>query len=124
MLYYILDHLVSIVSIIWIACITIWVFRSLWAFIISETKEDKINVHDEIRSFLGSYILLWLDFIIVADIFESVVHRGRESLAELWIIVIVRIAIAYFLTKEIKEIEEKHKSLENVQKIKRAKKAK
>ena len=44
-------------------------------------------------------------FIIIADIIHSVINTEIQQLYSLGIIVIIRIAIAYFLGKELKEIK-------------------
>lgn len=114
MLNVIFENLMLLISTIGVICIIIWLIRAIFAFVKSEIdKWDLLSLHDKIRSLLGSYILLWMDFIIIADIIGSVIHTWMEKLYELWIIVIIRIAIAYFLSKEIKEIEE-HQSKRNL----------
>ncbi len=55
----------------------------------------------DVRSELGWYILLWLDFIIAADIIATLADRSLIDLLELVIVVTVRIAISYFLEREV-----------------------
>ena len=58
-----------------------------------------------LRADMGRYLLLGLEFLIAADIIDSIIHRDMESLAELAIIVVIRTVISYFLEKEIEAIE-------------------
>jgi len=60
-----------------------------------------------VRLEFGGYILLWLDFIIAADIIGTLMDKELFSLIQLVVVVAVRISISVFLEKEIKKIEEK-----------------
>ncbi|MEG1616640.1 MAG: DUF1622 domain-containing protein [Bacteroidales bacterium] len=59
-----------------------------------------------IRIDVGSYLLLGLEFLIAADILETVLKPGLDELAVLGGIVLVRIILSYFLNREIKELQE------------------
>ncbi len=65
-----------------------------------------------IRIDFGYYILLGLQFLIAADIIETILKPEIEELIELGGIVIIRILLSYFLTIELKELKESeaHKS--------------
>jgi uncharacterized membrane protein len=54
-----------------------------------------------IRCQLGTYILLALELMIVADIIRSIISRTWESVAMLAGIVAIRTAVSFFLGKEI-----------------------
>lgn len=58
----------------------------------------------KIRIQLWEYLLLALEIFICADIILSVQDPSMEHLTQLWIIVVIRIVIAYFLQHEIKEL--------------------
>lgn len=58
-----------------------------------------------IRIDFGNYILLGLQFLIAADIIETILKPEVEELIELGGIVIIRILLSYFLTREIDEIK-------------------
>lgn len=60
-----------------------------------------------VRSEFGGYILLWLDFIIAADIIGTLMDKELSHLIQLIVAVAVRIAISVFLEKEIEIMEEK-----------------
>ncbi|MGW9685495.1 DUF1622 domain-containing protein [Flagellimonas sp. 2504JD1-5] len=67
-------------------------------------KDDFFGSIQNVRSKIGLYILLALDFLIAADIIDSVIHRTIDELTKLGIVIAIRIAIGYFLGKEITEI--------------------
>ena len=57
-----------------------------------------------IRVFLGNYILLGLEFMIVSDIIHSFLKPDLDSLYQLGVLVLIRTAISYFLGKEIEAV--------------------
>jgi uncharacterized membrane protein len=57
-----------------------------------------------IRCQLGVYILLALDFLIASDIIMSIVDLSMEELIKLSATIVLRIAMGYFLGKEIEEL--------------------
>jgi|TARA_B110000908_G_C9833057_1_gene262202 uncharacterized membrane protein len=61
----------------------------------------------KIRCELGIYILLALDFLIASDIIHTIMKITKEQLIALSVMIILRIAIGYFLGKEIEEIHNK-----------------
>jgi len=106
---FLLEIIITIIYVSWIMVIIIGFIKSLFKFIriIFTKNTDSYNHKNEIRMFLGNYTLLWLDFIIIADIVHSVINTEIQQLYSLGIIVIIRTAIAYFLWKELKEIKNK-----------------
>ena len=56
---------------------------------------------------LGRYILLGLEFLIVADIIDSVLDPTWEGTLMLAAIVAIRTVISFFLNHEISETDEK-----------------
>jgi uncharacterized membrane protein len=50
---------------------------------------------------------LALDFLIASDIIHTIMKINTEQLIELSVMIILRIAIGYFLGKEIEEIHSK-----------------
>jgi uncharacterized membrane protein len=66
-----------------------------------------ISKIQSIRCELGIYILLALDFLIASDIIQTITNLSWEQLIELSVMIILRIAIGYFLGKEIDEIHNK-----------------
>ena len=59
-----------------------------------------------IRIKLGEYLLFALEIFLCADIMLSVADPSIEHLTQLWIIVVIRTAIAFFLQKEIEHIHQ------------------
>lgn len=57
-----------------------------------------------IRVFVGSYILLGLEFMIVSDIIHSFLKPDLDSLYRLGLTVVIRTAISFFLGKEIEGV--------------------
>lgn len=59
-----------------------------------------------IKAYLGSYILLSLEFLIVADIIETIINPTFQDIIKLGLIVVIRTMISYFLNKEISEFSD------------------
>ena len=74
-------------------------------FVVSEAKalrgEDVSSQRDHLRGLLGYYLLLGLEFLIAADIVESIVSPSREELINLAIVVAVRTVISFSLNWEL-----------------------
>jgi len=58
-----------------------------------------------IRRNFGNYLLLGLEFLIAADIIQTIITPTLEELAILGGIVIVRTVLNYFLNKEIENVK-------------------
>jgi len=100
-----------IAEIINILGITILIFgftKELIKYLIAEFKNGIMNTPlidiQKIRCQLGVYILLALDFLIASDIILSIVDLSIEELIKLASTIILRIAMGYFLGKEIEEL--------------------
>jgi uncharacterized membrane protein len=65
--------------------------------------------HDAIRYQLGIYLLLGLEFLVAADILETVFKPSLEQLGILSGIVVIRTVLNYFLNKELAHIKEEIK---------------
>ncbi len=77
-----------------------------------------MNVLNKIRLDFGYYILLGLEFLVAADIIETILKPTTEELIELGGIVAIRIILSIFLTKELNDLKRKDKNdtgLENMQ---------
>jgi uncharacterized membrane protein len=71
------------------------------------------SVLSYIRIDFGYYILLGLEFLIAADIIETILRPTNEDLYSLAGIVIIRILLGYFLDREITLLKkEEHESPE------------
>jgi uncharacterized membrane protein len=58
-----------------------------------------------LRLQLGSYILLSLEFIIISDIIQSAISRNLDDILSLGVIVIIRVALSFFLGRELNEVK-------------------
>lgn len=105
----VLEIVTTVIYISWIVVIIIGFAKAAFKFIksIFTNKLDSHIHQNKIRVLLWIYILLGLDFIIIADIIHSILSTEIQQLYALGMIVVIRIAIAYFLWKELQEIEEK-----------------
>ena len=56
---------------------------------------------------LGSYFMLGLEIMIIFDIIHSVVSHTKQELIFLGVIVIIRISIGYFLSRDLHELHMK-----------------
>ncbi len=65
------------------------------------------EVFKNIRTTIGNYILLGLDFYIISDILHSMSAKDEMSLVRLGAVTLLRTLIGFFLGKEIKEHTEK-----------------
>jgi uncharacterized membrane protein len=112
-------YIYNIAYVIMLISFGIMIYGSLLAvlnFLASELKrftgKFNITILDIIRHDFGYYILLGLEFLIAADIIETILKPTSEELIELGGIVIIRILLSYFLTREIKELKEVKESYE------------
>ena len=72
----------------------------------NQAYSSTLEKNKYIKAYLGSYILLSLEFLIVADIIESIIHPTFQDIIKLAMIVFIRTLISYFLNKEINEFSE------------------
>ena len=94
------------VGIIWVVIILVWATHGFINFISLELgAKTKKNSHDAIRYHLGMYLLLGLEFMVAADIIETVFKPSLEQLSILGGIVIIRTVLNYFLDKELEHIK-------------------
>ncbi len=81
-----------------------YTFKCFW-----RPKGKNTKWMNAIRMKLWENLLFALELLICADIILSVQDPSVEHLTQLWIIVLIRILIAYFLQREIHEIEDHQK---------------
>ena len=81
--------------------------RGLIVPLFSKTKRKLIQYQILlIKMELGRYILLGLEFLIVADIFDSIIDPTWQGILQLASIVAIRTVISFFLILEIRETTE------------------
>jgi uncharacterized membrane protein len=78
-----------------------------------ENREIPANFK-QLKLDIGAYILLGLDFYIIADILESMVAQDEKSLIRLALVIVIRTVIGYFLGKEFEN--DYHENKLNLQK--------
>ena len=105
-IFYLIAQIVEAVS------FSIMLYGALLALIIFIKNEFRrfsgkftLNGLSKVRIDFGYYILLGLQFLIVTDIIETILKPEMNDLIELGGIVVIRILLGYFLTKEINELK-------------------
>ena len=105
----------EIINVIGIVILVLGFARELWKYIALEFKEGlmvaPVKGIQRIRCQLGVYILLALDFLIASDIILSVIDLFKDELIKLSVTIVLRIAMGYFLGKEIDELTHEQKAL-------------
>ena len=70
---------------------------------------------EQARLFLGRYILLGLELMIVSDLIHSFLKPDLESLYVLALVVVIRTAISFFLGKELESVEHARTGVEEAE---------
>ncbi len=103
----VLEHIATAIAIIG-ATIIIWgVIKGLVALLLAEfhifrkAKGGTEEAEEKVRLGIGFNLILGLEFLIAADIIRTIVDPTLEELGILAAIVAIRIALAYFLGREI-----------------------
>lgn len=98
---------INVLSVI-ILCIGIlFCIRDLFFILIARIpKAEKISRLQYMKTELGSYVLLGLEVLIVADIIETIINPTIDDIILLAAIITIRTVVSLFLNKEIKEIRE------------------
>ena len=88
--------------------ILIGVLKSLKIYLTLELSKNTRHLDiDTVRYKLGTYLLLGLEFLVAADILETVFTPTLERIGILWGIVIIRTILNFFLNKELERIGKK-----------------
>ena len=105
----ILMLIAEIINLIGIAILIFGFTKELVKYLLVEFKEGimftPILAIQKIRCQLGVYILLTLDFLVASDIILSIVDLSMDELIKLSATITLRIAMGYFLGKEIDELK-------------------
>lgn len=98
----------EIINIIGVIILLYGFVKELFQYLITEIKtgfkKTPLSALQKIRSQLGIYILLALDFLIASDIILSIADLSMDQLINLGVTVVIRIAIGYFLGKEMEDV--------------------
>lgn len=102
-----IDAFAVFVGLVGVLVIVAGVIHGLMNFLALEMGvKGRYISHDSIRYRLGVYILLGLEFLVAADILETVFKPTLEQLTILGGIVIIRTGLNYFLNKELEDLKE------------------
>ena len=100
-----LGHLsfgIGVMGVLVITVGTIHTFIELLKLEVKKLRGGNICPQRElIRHHFGSYILLGLEFLIAADIIDTISQPGLEEIAILGAIVAIRTVLSIFLNKEM-----------------------
>ena len=104
---FVLESIAIAVDLVGIAILVFAALKFVIHYLLFEFKRlqglESIVAIRNLRLGLGSYILLALEFIIVSDIIHSVVSTNLDDLLSLGLVVIIRIALSFFLGRELIE---------------------
>ncbi len=113
-IFHIFKIIAQIINVIGISILIFGFSKELIKYIITEFKtgigKTPTKGIQTIRCQLGLYILLALDFLIASDIILSVAELSMEELIQLSVTITLRIAMGYFLGKEIDELNSELKN--------------
>ncbi len=102
-----IDIFAIFVGSVGVLVILVWVLHSLKAFLALEiNQKGKHKSYSIIRYQLGTYLLLWMEFLVAADILETVFKPELEQLLVLGWIVVIRTVLSFFLHKELEKIKD------------------
>ena len=105
----IIEIIELVINVIGVAILLLGFLKLLYKYLKVELKDFHgvpITSFQRIRYELAIYILLALDFMIASDIIASLVATSPLELMDLGINVVLRIAIGYFLGKELEEVKD------------------
>ena len=97
-----ITEVIDLVAILFI----LWGFiKAMYDFFALRIKNKTLSGKNikAIRCYMGTYLLLGLEIMIVADIIKTVLNQTTEELIFLGGIVVIRTILSYFLNKESEE---------------------
>lgn len=98
---------INVLSVIILCIGVVFCARDLFLILIAKIpKSEKISRLQYMKTELGSYVLLGLEVLIVADIIETIINPTIDDIILLAAIITIRTVVSLFLNKEIKEIRE------------------
>ncbi len=105
----ILGDISFVISVLSLLIVIFGTIKGIIRFVVTEIKNKDygylLSDVRKIRVECGSYLLLGLEFLICADIIETVVHPDVTEMALLAGTVIIRILLSFFLNREITELK-------------------
>jgi len=104
-----LHHTSSAIGVLGVVVIVFGVASGLWRFARSELRSARgLNVADdreELRHLLGYYLLLGLEFLIAADVIDTLLKPEARDLLVLGAIIGIRTVISWSLNAELKSAQ-------------------
>ena len=101
-----LHHASFTISLLGVLVIVLGVLTGLARFLRSEILamqgKNVASVRQQLRNALGYYLLLGLEFLIAADIIDTLMKPSVQDLTVLGAIVVIRTIISYSLNAELK----------------------
>ena len=105
----VLETIAFAVDLVGIAILVYAALKFIVHFLRFEIKRlrglDSVEGIRDMRLRLGSYILLSLEFIIISDIIMTGISRNVDDLLALGLLVIIRVALSFFLGRELNEVK-------------------
>ena len=100
-----LHHTSFAIGVLGVLVIVFGVACGLVRFVRAELRARRADVEDDrkrLRHVLGYYLLLGLEFLIAADIIDTLMKPSVQDLIVLGAIVLIRTVISYSLNAELK----------------------
>ncbi len=101
----IIEMIVQVIGWAGVGIITWGVLLAIFRFIRLESRRfggaNICKARELLRHHLGSYLLLGLEFLVAADIIQTVLDPSLEELGILGGLVVIRTVLNYFLNKEL-----------------------
>jgi uncharacterized membrane protein len=98
----------SAIDVVMIVVVAFGTIVTVVALILSLSRGERLPGHvREIWLRFAAWILLALEFALAADLIDTVVAPNWERIGQLGAIAGIRIALGYFLGRDISEYEEK-----------------
>lgn len=93
----------SFISAAGVAVIALSAIRAIYYFLLTLLTKSKFDIN-RIRLELGYGIILGLEFIVGADIIQSIVKPNYYDIGLLAIVVFIRTFLSYFMSKELQSL--------------------
>lgn len=99
----IIAEIVTVIELVGVAIISVGAAMALVQFLLELARgDDRLEAVSQLRSNLGRSILVGLEFLVAADIINTVViDLNLENVASLAAIVVIRVVLSFSLEVEI-----------------------
>lgn len=92
-------EIIAVVVMVWGGVVVVMrLFVSEWRHL--QGRGDRVEF-EKVRVEFGQRIVLAVEFLIAADLIESILNPTLEELMSLGVIVLIRTVLSYFLTQEV-----------------------